>query len=67
MILTDTGNALYSLCGLGDSASGKTRGGIYIITTTYITLMRTDAMLFDGAAFDDPAMNRGYIFVWYVE
>jgi len=67
MILADSGVSIYPLCGVSDASTGKCKGGIYSISTGNICLFRTDGNIFDGTAFDDPSMNRGWVFVWYVE
>jgi len=67
MILNDNGEYLYPLCALTDNTTGKCCGGISMIAPTFIGLFRTDSMLFDSANFNDAVMNRGYIYVWYIE
>jgi len=67
MILRDDLMAIYPLCALYDQNTGTCRGGIFMVSNTYIRLFRTNSMLFDSLSFDDAVMNRGYIYVWYVE
>jgi len=67
IILSDDGTYMLLLCGATNSVTGKASGGISAIRNTYIRLFRTDGEIFDGIAFDDAVMNRGYIFVWYIE
>jgi len=67
LIISDDGNQLAPLCGTTDYGTGKTNGGIGAIHTNNLSVYRTVGGIFDNTAYDDAVMNRGYIFVWYIE
>ncbi len=79
MIYNDTGSASYPLTGTLDNATSTDRpnGGIGSVTSSLVgsspfeyyqltvTLWRRTSLFFDSADFNDGAINRGIITVWY--
>ena len=67
MIKSDDGILMVPLCGLTQYATGSVRGGIGSARQTFIDLFRVTGGSFDSVNFNDTSINRGYIYVWYME
>lgn len=67
-ILADGGTTYSPLNQFNDAADPLLiYGGITTIDAVNINMFRRTGGGFDGAAFNDPAQNRGYVIVWYHE
>ncbi len=67
MIVNDAGDNVYMIDSYSTTlADGRMNGGVGVITDASITLHRTPSADFDGTAFNDGAINRGWIVIEYL-
>lgn len=65
VILNDDSNVEHKLSRV--DTSGNIGGGVFSISSTTISLVRTTGGIFDNTGFDDGAINRGYVIITYAE
>lgn len=70
IIYGDTGTAYYPLpCRYTNAASGEMEVWVKYWSESLhlITVTRRTGGYFDSASFDDAVMNRGLLYLWYIE